>query len=104
MPDHLHLICVPEKKNVSESMHSIKSFSAKKINARHDQNGNIRQSSFRDFVIPSIEILIEKVRYVHENPVRRGLAASPEAYPWSSANPRYSTDLDRYIGLGEKAP
>jgi putative transposase len=27
----------------------------------------------------------EKIAYVHNNPVRRGLAATPEAWPWSSA-------------------
>lgn len=101
MPDHLHLICVPEKKNVSQSMHSLKSFSAAKINERRGTSGSLWQPSFRNFVIPSIGILINKVRYVHENPVRQGLAATPDAYPWSSANPKYATVLSRYLGLGE---
>jgi putative transposase len=26
----------------------------------------------------------EKLRYMHENPVRRGLVASPEEWRWSS--------------------
>ena len=26
----------------------------------------------------------EKLRYMHENPVRRGLVASPEGWRWSS--------------------
>jgi len=29
MPDHLHLIIVSKQKNISQSMHSIKSFSSK---------------------------------------------------------------------------
>jgi REP element-mobilizing transposase RayT len=32
MPDHLHLIIVPVRKNISQAMHSIKSFSAQEIN------------------------------------------------------------------------
>ena len=27
--------------------------------------------------------------YIHQNPVRKGLASSPEQYPYSSANPKY---------------
>ena len=32
MSDHLHLIIIPQKKNISQAMHSIKSFSSKAIN------------------------------------------------------------------------
>ena len=27
---------------------------------------------------------VEKLRYIHRNPVERGLAAKPEDWPWSS--------------------
>lgn len=27
---------------------------------------------------------VEKLRYIHRNPVKRGLAARPEDWPWSS--------------------
>ena len=36
---------------------------------------------------------IEKPRYIHRNPVKRGLVASPELWRWSSY---------RYYRLGEK--
>ncbi len=29
---------------------------------------------------------MEKVTYIHANPVRAGLVPFPEAYPWSSAS------------------
>ncbi len=28
--------------------------------------------------------MLEKLRYVHQNPVKRGLVSSPEDWPWSS--------------------
>jgi putative transposase len=27
---------------------------------------------------------IEKLRYIHRNPVKRGLVSAPEDWPWSS--------------------
>jgi putative transposase len=27
---------------------------------------------------------VEKLRYMHRNPVKRGLAAEPQQWPWSS--------------------
>ena len=35
----------------------------------------------------------EKIRYIHANPVRRGLAARPEDWPWSSVRAHlYASD------------
>jgi putative transposase len=32
----------------------------------------------------SLGEVLEKVRYIHENPLRRGLVDRPEQWPWSS--------------------
>ncbi len=32
-------------------------------------------------------------RYIEDNPVKAGLAASAEDYPWSSANPRWKAEM-----------
>jgi putative transposase len=63
MPDHLHLIIVPGQKNISQAMHSIKSFSSKEINKVNKRNGEVWQSSFRDFTIHTKELLLEKITY-----------------------------------------
>ena len=39
--------------------------------------------------------LFEKLRYMHRNPVKRGLVASPELWRWSSF---------RFYSLGEAGP
>ena len=39
---------------------------------------------FYDFVVWNRHKRAEKLRYMHENPVRRGLVASPEEWRWSS--------------------
>ena len=95
MPDHLHLIIIPGKKNVSQSMHSIKSFSSKEINKINDRNGRIWQASFRDFTIYSEKLLLQKITYIHNNPVRKGLSLEASDYKFSSANPVYETDVEQ---------
>ena len=37
-----------------------------------------------DFNVWSEMKFVEKLRYIHRNPVERGLAAKPEDWPWSS--------------------
>ncbi len=95
MPDHLHLIIIPRGKNVSQIMHSIKSFSSKEINKSSHHEGSLWQSSFRDLTLWSEDVVIEKIRYIHNNPVRKGLVSDPENYQYSSANTRYAKELFR---------
>lgn len=65
MPDHLHLFTIPKGKNISQIMHSIKSFSSKKINKATQREGSVWQSSFRDLTLWSEEVVIEKMNYIH---------------------------------------
>jgi putative transposase len=42
------------------------------------------QARFYDFNVWTSKKRVEKLRYMHRNPVKRGLAASPEQWRWSS--------------------
>ena len=50
---------------------------------------------FYDFVVRSEKKKIEKLRYIHRNPVKRGLVSSPELWRWSSF---------RFYRFGEPGP
>ena len=52
----------------------------------HRQNSKYRlwQPGFYDFNIYSEEKFLEKLEYIHNNPVKAGLVLSPENYEWSS--------------------
>jgi hypothetical protein len=39
-----------------------------------------------DFSIYSEEVLMQKVNYIHQNPVRAGLVKFPEEYRWSKSD------------------
>jgi REP element-mobilizing transposase RayT len=97
MPNHLHIIFMPRDKNPSQIMHSIKSYTAIKINKQLERRGNLWQHGFWEYKIPSIEILLQKIQYIHNNPVRKNLSTSPEEYPFSTANSKYKTDLEMFV-------
>ncbi len=48
------------------------------------EHGRIWQPRFYDFVVFSDKKRVEKLRYMHRNPVKRGLVLEPEQWEWSS--------------------
>jgi len=49
-----------------------------------DDEERFWQRRFYDFNVWSAAKHAEKVHYIHQNPVRRGLVAEPEQWLWSS--------------------
>ena len=43
-----------------------------------------RQARYYDFNVCTARKRVEKLRYMHRNPVKRGLVEAPELWPWSS--------------------
>jgi putative transposase len=50
------------------------------------QRGSVQfwQRRYYDFNVHSEEKRVEKLKYMHRNPVKRGLLEKPEDWPWSS--------------------
>jgi REP element-mobilizing transposase RayT len=89
MPDHVHLIFTPlinekarEVYSLGEIMDAIKGASAHLINRLLARSGRVWQEESFDRVLRCSEKLDEKVEYVLNNPVRRGLVLNREDYPW----------------------
>ena len=90
MPDHVHLIFTPliddlEKEvwSLAKITDAIKGASAHKVNRALDRKGRVWQAESFDHVLRSSESLDEKIGYVLENPVRKGLVDRWEDYPWT---------------------
>jgi len=96
MPDHMHLIIIPRGKNISECMKSIKGFSARKINSLLRRNGSIWQSGFYDYVLDSEEKVLARMRYIEDNPLRKGMVNRSEDYEYSSMKYRGETDFSTF--------
>jgi putative transposase len=50
----------------------------------HHEPAPIWQKRFYDFNVWTKEKQTEKLRYMHRNPVKRGLVENPEQWEWSS--------------------
>jgi putative transposase len=83
MPEHVHLLVnEPARGTLSSVIQMLKQISAK--NLQPAGNSPFWQARYYDFNVCTDRRRIEKLRYIHRNPVKRGLAAKPEDWPWSS--------------------
>lgn len=89
MPEHVHLlISEPGRGLVSDAIHSLKLSVSKKapgIGAEKD-GSRLWQVRYYDHNVRTDRKFIEKLRYIHRNPVKRGLCGLPEQWKWSSFN------------------
>ena len=82
MPEHVHLlISEPERSTLARALQALKQSVARKLIGRGE---HFWQARYYDFNVWTAKKRIEKLRYMHRNPVKRGLAEKPEDWPWSS--------------------
>jgi putative transposase len=97
MPEHIHLLITePEIGDPSVVMKVLKQGFARRLKRRRRRESAAQQAlwslsrlpvwqkRFYDFNVWSERKRIEKLRYMHRNPVRRGLVEKPEQWKWSS--------------------
>jgi len=98
MPDHFHILIQPDKDySISQVMQKLKSLFAYRYRELSGISGSVWQKSFYDFVLISREKLIEKLNYIHNNPVRKNIVSSPEDYPYSSYKILSQLDLNKVL-------
>jgi putative transposase len=83
MPEHVHLLVgEPEKGELAQALQSLKQSVARRLALRATEP--FWQARYYDFNVWSERKFTEKVRYIHRNPVTRGLVDRPEKWAWSS--------------------
>jgi putative transposase len=98
MPEHFHLlISEPQERTPSTVMQALKLGFARRVLIQKCRRRNpaqpelfqrtpqhVWQKRFYDFNIWTGRKRVEKLRYIHRNPVKRGLVTAPELWRWSS--------------------
>ena len=111
MPEHIHLmIHLADKNDLSKIMEEFKRYTSKQILAKLKQHEKVHlvelftianpkkekhmvwEEGFRGLGIRSERGFNIKVNYIHNNPVKRGLAEKPEDYIYSSYRNYYCED------------
>lgn len=110
MTNHVHLVVQPERQgaDVSSLMRVLAARHTRYSNRLERRTGTLWEGRFKCSLIDTDRYLLACCRYVDLNPVRAGMVAVPEAYPWSSYNVRAGNcevagwlDLDTpYLSLG----
>ena len=106
MPNHLHLIAAAD--DLHSMMRDFKRFTSRTIHERLLADGrdtvlswlehaaqrarrqreaySFWEDGFHPQAIYTAAVLEQKLRYLHKNPVRKGLVSAPEDWRYSSAN------------------
>jgi putative transposase len=96
MPEHVHLLLSePEKHTLADALKSLKQGVSRRLigDAEH-----FWQKRYYDFNIRSYSQFMEKLRYIHRNPVQQGLCVRPADWPWSSFR-HYATGTEGRVEI-----
>ena len=95
MSNHVHYICVPRTgAGLSRTFNTVHMKYAQYFHKKKGLNGQLWKGRFRSCPLDDPSVF-EEVRFIENDPVRSGLVARAEEYPWSSA---------RHHVLGEPDP
>jgi len=111
MTNHVHLLATPGfEDSVSKTFQSVGRRYVQYFNHAYQRSGTLWEGRYRATVVDSERYLLTLMRYIELNPVRAGMVATPEAYPWSSyrrnalgesgPNAEWLTPHEQYAHLG----
>ena len=87
MPEHVHLLMSePERGTPSTVLKTLKQSVSRQrpFGGTEERLPQFWQRRFYDFNVWSRKKKIEKLAYMHANPLKRGLVENPMDWPWSS--------------------
>ena len=82
MPDHIQFVAALQQDSLDRLMHSLKSYTAKKINNLLNRQGTFWHPQYHDHAVRKDEDLNEVVLYSLNNSVRAGLVRDFHDYPY----------------------
>ena len=96
MPEHVHLLLSePQQDTLADALKSLKQGVSRRLigDANH-----FWQKWYYDFNLRNYLQFVEKLRYIHRNPVKRGLCERPEDWQWSSFR-HYATGAEGRVEI-----
>ena len=85
MRNHVHFMVTPgSPQALPGAMQAIGRRYVRYFNDRHQRTGGLFEGRYRSLMVEDERYWFTCMRYIELNPVRAGLVATPEAYPWSS--------------------
>lgn len=90
MTNHYHLLVETAEGNLGQGMRQLNGLYSQYFNRRHKVVGHVFQGRYKAILVEKESYLLELTRYVVLNPLRAGMVAALDEWPWSSH--RYMLD------------
>ncbi|MBI3298938.1 MAG: transposase [Elusimicrobia bacterium] len=84
LSNHFHLLIKVGKVPLEHVMRRLKTRLAKMFNKMRGRLGHVFQARYQAKLVTGDRYFLTLLRYIHQNPVKAGLVARPEDWPWSS--------------------
>jgi putative transposase len=96
MLEHVHLLLSePQLDTLADALKSLKQGVSRRLIGDAD---HFWQKRYYDFNIRNYPQFVEKLRYIHRNPVKAGLCERPEDWAWSSFR-HYATGFEGRVEI-----
>jgi putative transposase len=86
MPNHIHLLLSTDETHIGRAMQMVKGGFSHALGKSGLKLKAVWQPSYYEHRVRDEEEYARMRNYIHQNPVRRGLAGVATEYPYSSAN------------------
>lgn len=104
MPNHVHLVAVPvADDSLAKLFRCLHQIYARQVNFREGWRGHLWQERFHSSCMDESHLLAA-VRYIELNPVRAGLCARPDQWPWSSVHGHMGQRIDPVLSSTPALP
>ena len=98
MTNHIHLLLkTSEAETISNIMKAVTIAHTRYYHHKYTASGHVWQGRFKSPIVSDDEYLLTLMRYIEQNPVRAGIAASPEEYIFSSCRANLSIEKDSIV-------
>jgi putative transposase len=88
MPDHVHAVLLQSAEDIQipAMLRDFKAATALHCRPELFPGQSLWRRRYDDVPLPGINALFRRLEYMHNNPVKRGFAASAAEWPWSSVH------------------
>ena len=98
MTNHVHLLMTPKYgDSISRVMQHVGRLYVVYVNRRYRRTGTLWEGRHKASLIDAERYLLACYRYIELNPVRAGMVARPDDYPWSSYRCHGWGELDSLV-------
>ncbi len=96
MPEHVHLLLSePQRETLADALKSLKQGVSRRLIGEAE---HFWQKRFYDFNVRNYQQFVEKLCYIHRNPVKRGLRGRAEDWEWNSFR-HYATGCEGRVEI-----